>query len=170
MILTAVFVAFILYFLYTRFYIPWSTIFYYKRQGVPFHRGAFTPLVGSYPSIIAYDKAHSTDLTASPHPILGWIMETYSKNGTHRSDESAIPPVTSACFGQEVALFFNSPEALEEILVTQNKYFDKEPSTGDSMKTAVGDSIVFARSTLKWQHKRKVLSAAMYKEKLRQML
>ncbi len=33
-----------------------------------------------------------------------------------------------------------------------------------------GDSILFARSDLLWQQKRKALSAALYKEKLRVMI
>lgn len=33
-----------------------------------------------------------------------------------------------------------------------------------------GDSILFAKSDLQWQQKRKALSAALYKDKLRVML
>lgn len=33
-----------------------------------------------------------------------------------------------------------------------------------------GDSILFAQSDLMWQQKRKALSAALYKEKLKEMI
>jgi cytochrome P450 len=34
----------------------------------------------------------------------------------------------------------------------------------------MGDSILFSQSDLKWQQKRKALSAALYKEKLKDMI
>lgn len=37
-------------------------------------------------------------------------------------------------------------------------------------KRLFGDSILFAKSDIIWQQKRKVLSAALYKEKLRLMI
>jgi len=34
----------------------------------------------------------------------------------------------------------------------------------------IGDSILFSQSDIKWQQKRKALSAALYKEKLKDMI
>lgn len=67
-------------------------------------------------------------------------------------------------------LIVNRPESAEEIFLTKNKYFDKHPQTAEIFKGVAGDSIVFAKSDMKWQQKRKALSAALYKEKLKLMI
>jgi cytochrome P450 len=52
----------------------------------------------------------------------------------------------------------------------KNKYFDKHPRTAKFFSRLLGDSILFAKSDLLWQQKRKSSSAALYKEKLRVMI
>ncbi len=64
----------------------------------------------------------------------------------------------------------NRPEPLEDIFHTKNKYFDKHPRSANILKRLFGESILFAKSDIKWQQKRKALSAALYKEKLRVMI
>ena len=72
--------------------------------------------------------------------------------------------------GINVVLFFNRPEPCTEIFMTKNKYFDKHPRTLKMGKILFGDSILFAKSDIVWQQKRKVLSSALYKEKLKLMI
>ena len=69
-----------------------------------------------------------------------------------------------------MVLMVNRPEPAEELFVTKNKYFDKHPRTAKLLSKLTGDSILFAKSDLLWQQKRKSLSAALYKEKLRCMI
>ncbi len=64
----------------------------------------------------------------------------------------------------------NRPEPAEELFVTKNKYFDKHPRSAKLLSRLTGDSILFAKSDILWQQKRKSLSAALYKEKLRCMI
>ncbi len=73
-------------------------------------------------------------------------------------------------FGTTVALVVNRPEPAEELFLTKNKYFDKHPRSAKFFKRLTGDSILFAKSDLLWQQKRKSLSAALYKDKLRVMI
>jgi cytochrome P450 len=64
----------------------------------------------------------------------------------------------------------NRPEPCEELFQSKNKYFDKHPRSITIAKKLFGDSILFAKSDIMWQSKRKALSAALYKEKLRGMV
>jgi cytochrome P450 len=98
------------------------------------------------------------------NPLIDFIL------GTFCQDPKKIPPVVGLCLSDTVALFFTRPELAEEVLLTKNKYFDKHPNVGDLVKRIAGDSIVFARNDLIWQQKRKALSAAMYKDKLKGMI
>jgi cytochrome P450 len=67
-------------------------------------------------------------------------------------------------------MMVNRPEVIEELLVTKNKYYDKHPASLEIIGVVLGDSILFAKSDLKWSQKRKVISTALYKEKLRGMI
>lgn len=72
MIFTLILLIILSYIFYTRFFVPWTTLWFYKKQGVKIHNGAFTPFVGSYASIMAFDTSVEGNLTSSPHPMLGW--------------------------------------------------------------------------------------------------
>jgi cytochrome P450 len=56
------------------------------------------------------------------------------------------------------------------LMLHKNKYFDKHPQSQLVLKRAAGESIVFAKSDMLWQQKRKALSASMYKDKLKKMV
>jgi cytochrome P450 len=73
-------------------------------------------------------------------------------------------------FGSSVTLVVCRPEPAEELFLTKNKYFDKHPRSAKFFSRLTGDSILFAKSDLLWQQKRKSLSAALYKDKLRVMI
>jgi cytochrome P450 len=93
-----------------------------------------------------------------------FVEEVYCKG------KKEVPPIVGVVMGTNVGLFVNTPEPCEELFVTKNKYFDKHPRSFKMGKRLFGDSILFAKSDLLWQQKRKVLSAALYKEKLRLMI
>ena len=67
-------------------------------------------------------------------------------------------------------MIVNRPEVIEELLVTKNKFYDKHPWSSNIVKIIASDSILFARSDIEWQQKRKVISSALYKDRLRGMI
>ena len=140
------------YFFYTRIWLVYSKIWYYSKQGVVVHK-KILPFIGSYADLAKYATKSKN------HPIIDFCQDIFFKDN--------IPPIVATAFSTNIALIVNRPEAAEEIFLTKNKYFDKHPTTGEIFKRTAGDSIVFARSDLKWQMKRKALSAALYKEKLK---
>jgi hypothetical protein len=81
-------------------------------------------------------------------------------------DKNETPaPIVGLVFGTTVALCINSPELSQEIYLNQNKYFDKHKKSAEIYGRMIGDSILFAKSDILWQQKRKALSAALYKDK-----
>ena len=137
----------------------YSKINYYKRQGVRFHSGIY-PVLGSYLRLIQSKK----------EPIKGGSLVTNFVNNTYFSDGKEVSPFVGVVFGTTVSLYVNHPEAAAEIFIAKNKYFDKHPRSANLLKRFFGDSILFAKSDMLWQQKRKALSAALYKEKLRVMI
>jgi cytochrome P450 len=81
-----------------------------------------------------------------------------------------VPNFVGIVLGTTVALLVNRPEPCEEIFQSKNKYFDKHPRSARLGKKVFGNSILFAKSDVVWQQKRKALSAALYKEKVKQMM
>ena len=81
-----------------------------------------------------------------------------------------VPPIVGLVLGTTVVLMVNTPDVSEELYLTKNKYFDKHPKSASLFSRLTGDSILFAKSDIKWQQKRKSLSAALYKDKLRAMV
>lgn len=62
-----------------------------------------------------------------------------------------------------------SPDVLEEIYITKNKSFDKDPGIAFVMSPLLGTSTLVSVSNEKWAHKRKAVSSAFYKSRLLQM-
>ena len=81
-----------------------------------------------------------------------------------------VPNFVGIVLGTTVSLLVNRPEPCEEIFQSKNKYFDKHPRSARLGKRVFGNSILFAKSDVVWQQKRKALSAALYKEKVKQMM
>jgi cytochrome P450 len=91
-------------------------------------------------------------------------------DATFKDGKKEVPPIVGFALGSTVALMINSPELAEDVFLTKNKYFDKYPKAARLFSRLLGNSIIFAKSDLKWQQKRKSLSAALYKDKLRAMI
>lgn len=79
------------------------------------------------------------------------------------------PKITGIVFSNKPCLVVNNVDVVNELFITKNKFFDKHYSTGGIVKEVAGDSILFSKSNLLWAHKRKVISASLYKEKLIRM-
>jgi cytochrome P450 len=138
----------------------YSRIYRYRKQGVPVHTFVI-PFFGSFLSIVAY----LAQTKSTKYPLVGWSQYTY----VTKQNRKIPPPLTMFVMARETVLVVNDPQALEELMLTKNKYFDKHPFTKTFLKNILGDSILFAQSDLKWQSKRKVISSAVYKDKLRGM-
>ena len=99
------------------------------------------------------------------HQLVDFVKEMY-----HKDNQEKVPPIVGFVFATTVTLIVNRPEPAEELFLKKNKYFDKHPRTAKFFSRLLGDSILFAKSDLLWQQKRKSLSAALYKEKLGVMI
>jgi hypothetical protein len=74
-----------------------------------------------------------------------FLNDTYFKKG------KKVPEMVGMVLGTRVALTINSPEIAAEVFVAKNKYYDKHPKTADIVSRLLGDSILFAKSDMKWQ-------------------
>jgi cytochrome P450 len=77
-----------------------------------------------------------------------------------------VPGIAALFLNYYPSLFISDPDMLNELYVTKNKYFDKNDLIRNLFYPLMGDSILLSDSSEIWGKKRKVLSAAFYKEKL----
>lgn len=161
MIFSVLFALFLAYFLYTRFVSVYMRIWFYSKQGIPFARSGILPVLGSLKAMMDF----VTRTKYEGLPIIGWNHDTYIKG-----KEDKVPAISGLMMGYKVCLIVNRPEVAEDMLLTKGKYFDKHPFSSNWLSISVGNSIVFAKSDLEWQEKRKILSAALYKDRLRAMI
>ncbi len=110
-------IIFVAYFLYTRFWRLYSQMNFYKRQGVPFHPGV-VPIFGSFIIMGRIAK------TAVNNPIVDFLKELYYSKG-----DAKVPPFVAITGPLGVALAVGRPEAVQELFLSKNKYFDKHPTT-----------------------------------------
>ncbi|TNV79831.1 hypothetical protein FGO68_gene11525 [Halteria grandinella] len=97
------------------------------------------------------------------NPLIGYNYEAHIKG------KATVPPFSTLLIGSDLCLMVNRPEAIEELFITKGKYYDKHPASLHIIGVVAGDSILFARSDMQWQQKRKVISSALYKDRLRGM-
>lgn len=93
--------------------------------------------------------------------MVGWSKFNYFPN---ESIDKKVPPMTGLMFGNIPTLVVHRPEVIEELLITKNKFYDKHPISLNVIGIMLVDGILFAKSDIKWQQKRKVISTALYKE------
>ena len=91
------------YFFYTRIWVVYSKIHYYKKQGVPFHDGVY-PIFGSYLGFLKYRPNEEQGVKGQGHPINELLEDSYFKG------KKVIPPIVGLVFGTTVALVVNDPE------------------------------------------------------------
>ena len=139
----AISLAIFAYFFYTRIWLVYSKINYYKKQGIPFHDGIY-PIIGSYLQIMKFAKNKDRKIISGSE-MIDFVFETYFK------DPNNIPPIVGLVFGSTVVLLVCRPEPAEELFLTKNKYFDKHPRSAKFFSRLTGDSILFDKSDIMWQ-------------------
>mmetsp|Transcript_25393 Transcript_25393/g.19132 ORF Transcript_25393/g.19132 Transcript_25393/m.19132 type:complete len:156 (-) Transcript_25393:1037-1504(-) len=87
-----------------------------------------------------------------------------------KDPKKSTPPMIAAMVLQELSLSILSPELAQDCYVKYNTILDKDPAMKMLVEPLVGDSSLFESSTETWQHKRKALGSAFYKNKLTKML
>jgi len=80
------------------------------------------------------------------------------------------PKVVGSYFSHRATLGIASPEMVQDLYGSKNKYLDKHRQLRDILYPLMGDSILFSPSTEGWSHRRKSLSGAFYKDKLIKMV
>ena len=78
------------------------------------------------------------------HPFNEFVNDEYFEEG------KKVPDVVGFVLGTTVALMINTPEIVADLFVAKNKYFDKHPYSAKLFSRMFGDSILFAKSDLKW--------------------
>ena len=59
---------------------------------------------------------------------------------------------------------------VNELYTVKNKYFDRHYREKNVGELVIGDSILFAKSSIEWAERRKHISSIFYKEKLTMLL
>mmetsp|Transcript_9545 Transcript_9545/g.9149 ORF Transcript_9545/g.9149 Transcript_9545/m.9149 type:complete len:179 (+) Transcript_9545:28-564(+) len=146
----------VLYFIW-RFIIKiYSGAYYYKRQGIPF-LPYLVPIFGN-------------GLT------MAYAMKHLKKDENAFGDSAKVffgdydPKVYGVVILGLVSIRIRDPVMLEELYVSKNKFYDKHFFDKQLFYPSIHDSILFSKSDELWAKKRKILSAAFYKEKLAKMM
>jgi cytochrome P450 len=71
---------------------------------------------------------------------------------------------------QEPMVLINDVKIVEQLYTTHNEYFDKHPIIQNLTLKLTGRSILFEESTANWRLRRKGLSPAFYKGKLKGLI
>ena len=72
--------------------------------------------------------------------------------------------------GPTVTLVINDVDMVNDIYITKNKFVEKEPRFRDIFYELYGEGFAFRKTDAEWAHRRRMLSAAFYKDKLTLML
>lgn len=144
MFLWLLFLTLFTYFFYTRIWVVYKKVSYYKKQGVPFHSGIY-PILGSYLNLMKFTKK------PEPEDASGTSLVDFIKDEYYKDKKAKVPPIVGMVFGSSVTLVVNRPEPAEELFLTKNKYFDKHPRSAKFFSRLTGDSILFAKSDMLWQ-------------------
>jgi cytochrome P450 len=131
---------------------------YYKRQGVTFFKGLY-PIYGNFFTVC---RLMSETPKKDYVPFGPMLEESFGEGETP-------PAIVVAMMQPQPMIVLNTAEALTDIYITKNKFFDKDPMARISLGTLFGDSIILASSNEEWAKKRKILSSAFYKDKLVRM-
>eukprot|EP00347_Sterkiella_histriomuscorum_P009756 403340009 len=67
-------------------------------------------------------------------------------------------------------IVINCPNMVQELYTSKNKYFDRHYREKIVGELVIGDSILFAKSTIRWAENRKHISSIFYKERLQVLL
>ena len=71
-----------------------------------------------------------------------------------------------AYYSAGTSLLISDPKVVEAMYTSKNSFFSKHPLVKDLQECLIGDSILFAETSLEWKEARKKISPAFYKGKL----
>lgn len=89
---------------------------------------------------------------------------------TENFKNGKLPPLIQEYKSPEGTLIFNDPTYLDDLYMSKSKFVDKHDKMQRILSHYIGESILFNKSDEMWSIKRKHLSQALYKEKLKGML
>ncbi|TNV79771.1 hypothetical protein FGO68_gene2481 [Halteria grandinella] len=88
----------------------------------------------------------------------------------HSGFEGGLPGMFVEFINPRGILVVSDPHIVQELYISKNKHFEKSTKMKRILSRFIGDSMLFDKSTQLWGEKRKVLSGALYKDRLNGML
>ena len=147
-----------LYFIYTRLVAFYLKKWYYERQGVQVPKG-LVPVFGHLPRFKQLMDKYAPETSEAPWALC--LREDFGNN---------VPKIVAMYNSYTPILYVSDPDAVNDLFVVKNKYFDKHPGFKNMLYPLLGDTFSLLPSDESWKNKRKSLSAVFYKERLGQML
>ncbi|CDW82123.1 cytochrome family subfamily polypeptide 55 precursor [Stylonychia lemnae] len=145
------------YFIYEKIFKFYYRYWFYRRQGIP-ACGIPWPILGTlWPVKRVLDN-------------LGPYSKTILEEYWHNYFGEELPPIFSDHRMPCASIIFCDPTYVNEIYTTKTKYMDKHPKFYRISYEQFKDSTFLQRSTELWAQKRKHLSQAFYKDKIKVML
>jgi len=147
------------YWLYTRFWLPWRSKAYYENQKDVVIMPGWVPILGNALTL-NNELEKSKKLGDNLHPTFRPLKESIGfKQGTFIIFR-----------GHCMNLVINHVKIIQDLYVTHNRYFDKDPLIRGLVREMTGKSILFADSNESWRARRHALAPAFYKKKLEEMI
>ena len=116
------------------------------------------PIIGTAYKLIKHAKNQPED---GKGPLLETLLDTFKDNP---------PPLVLHFSGSEPLIFICGPEAISDVYLKYNKYFDKSVKSKNMFFDLFGNGLLLTESNELWSQKSKHMSAAFYKEKMISML
>ena len=145
----------LLYLLWHRFFKLYYVLYYYRYQGIPVTSTPL-PFLGTLLSI----KAVAESLNAyTEHIFVEYLRRKYP--------DTKIPPLVLDFMNPDGVLFISDPELVSELYTGKSRYIDKLPRFQTLLRDITGESILFDVNSEKQATRRKHLSVAFYKERMK---
>ncbi|CDW76461.1 cytochrome family subfamily polypeptide 55 precursor [Stylonychia lemnae] len=145
------------YFLYEKVFKFYYRYWFYRSQGIP-ALGIPWPILGTLWNV--------KKVLDNMGPYSKTILEEYWHN--YFGDQ--LPPIFSDHRMPCASIIFCDPTYVNEIYTTKTKYMDKHPKFSRTSYVQFKNSTSLQRSTEDWNQKRKHLTQAFYKDKIKIML
>eukprot|EP00347_Sterkiella_histriomuscorum_P017019 403350965 len=130
---------------------------FYKKQGIP---------TMSFPLPVFGNLLGMKKALDNMNPYSKTILEEY----WHNHFGETLPPIFADMRIADGSIVFCDPNYVKEIYTTKTKYMDKHPKFYRIAYEQFKDSTFLQKSSELWVQKRKHLSAAFYKDKIKHML
>jgi cytochrome P450 len=84
----------------------------------------------------------------------------------HTKEQKDVPDMFSVALGPNIVLWIASPDLLNDLYLSRNRYFDKHMDIKRLAEPLMGNSLLFIENNEMWNMHRKAMSASLYKDKL----